>query len=92
MKSVLLGLVVATFVVSCSEGAGEGVAVGTLERNRIELVAEAFESVVSVLVREGDTVEVGDVLVRLDPQRAEIRLGVAMAGRDAAAAFGKSVV
>ncbi len=40
--------------------------VGTLERDRLELVADARERIVEVLVSEGDVVEAGDVLMRLD--------------------------
>jgi HlyD family secretion protein len=40
--------------------------VGTLERDRLELVAEARERIVEVLVTEGDTVEEGQILMELD--------------------------
>lgn len=40
--------------------------VGTLERDRLELVADARERIVEVLVSEGDVVEAGDILMRLD--------------------------
>lgn len=40
--------------------------VGTLERDRLELVAEARERIVEVLVSEGDRVEAGEILMRLD--------------------------
>ena len=40
--------------------------VGTLERDRLELVAEARERIVEVLVSEGDVVEAGEILMRLD--------------------------
>lgn len=40
--------------------------VGTLERDRLELVAEARERIVEILASEGDVVETGDVLLRLD--------------------------
>jgi HlyD family secretion protein len=37
---------------------------GTVERDRVELVAEAHEPIVEVLVHEGDHVDVGQVLLR----------------------------
>lgn len=74
------------FVASCDDR-GSLVAVGTLERDRIELASEAFEPIIEILVREGDEVGKGDVLLRLDGERATIRLGAAEAERDAAAAF-----
>lgn len=45
------------------------IAVGTLERDRIELIAETNEPIAEILVREGDRVEQGAVLVRLSPER-----------------------
>ena len=49
-------------------------AMGTLERDRVELVAEAFEEIVEIAVREGDRVERDDLVMRLDPTRVEARL------------------
>lgn len=74
------------FVASCDDR-GSLVAVGTLERDRIELASEAFEPIIEILVREGDEVGKGDELLRLDGERATLRLGAAEAERDAAAAF-----
>lgn len=45
------------------------IAVGSLERDRIELVAEANEPIAEIPVREGDRVEAGAVVVRLNPER-----------------------
>jgi len=50
---------------------------GTLERDRVELVAEAQEPIVEVAVREGGHVEAGALLVRLDPAAATARLAQA---------------
>jgi HlyD family secretion protein len=52
---------------ACSNG--DEIAVGTLERDRIELVAEANEPIEAIPVREGDAVEAGALLVRLAPER-----------------------
>ncbi len=90
MKHVMKVLLTGLFIVllgACGEGRNDGLAVGTLERNRIELASEAFEPVAQILVREGDKVSAGDVLLRLDPERANIRLAATMAERDVAAAF-----
>ena len=38
---------------ACDEGGSGQIAVGTLERDRIELASEAFEPVVEILVKEG---------------------------------------
>ena len=61
VKHMALNIVAALFIVSCGDDVDVGVAVGTLERDRIELVAEAFEPVIEILVREGDLVNKGDV-------------------------------
>ncbi|HEY8121076.1 MAG TPA: HlyD family efflux transporter periplasmic adaptor subunit [Myxococcota bacterium] len=45
------------------------IAVGSLERDRIELVAEANEPIAEIAVREGDAVAAGALVVRLAPER-----------------------
>jgi len=69
-----LGLLLA----ACARDDG-AVMLGTLERDRLELVAEAHEPLVEVLVREGDRVEAGALLLRLDPAATEARLDQARA-------------
>lgn len=53
--------------------------VGTLERERLELIAEAREPIVEILAAEGDRVGQGQVVVRLDPAVHEARLAAARA-------------
>ncbi len=50
------------------------VAVGTLERDRIDLVAEASEPIVSRAVEEGAFVERDALILQLDPQRLDAQL------------------
>jgi HlyD family secretion protein len=57
---------------------------GTLERDRLELVAEASEPIVEVLHREGDAVTAGTALVRLELGSMAPRLEQARAARRAA--------
>jgi HlyD family secretion protein len=57
---------------------------GTLERDRIELVAEASEPIVTLRVREGDTVVAGQLLAELDPAVQTARVAAARATRDQA--------
>lgn len=64
--------------IGCQDPA-EDFALGTLERQRIELVASAAEPVADVAVAAGDEVEAGRILVRLDDRRVA-------AGVDAASA------
>ncbi|HEX9707876.1 MAG TPA: HlyD family efflux transporter periplasmic adaptor subunit [Steroidobacteraceae bacterium] len=56
-----------------------GAMLGTLERDRVELVAEAQETIVEVAVREGEAVTESRLLLRLDPASAEARLAQARA-------------
>jgi HlyD family secretion protein len=67
-------------------GDGEQGAVGTLEWDRVELVAEVSEPVVEVAQVEGALLAPGDLILQLDPGRAEARLAEVRATRDEAAA------
>jgi HlyD family secretion protein len=67
-------------------GGGDGQAVGTLERDRLELIAEASEPIAEIAVREGDTVEAGALLLRLDGSRFAALVAQAEGARDRAAA------
>jgi HlyD family secretion protein len=69
---------VAALAVGCS-GPGDGILLGTLERDRVELVAEAQETVIELNVREGQRVAAGQPLLRLDPAATEARLAQARA-------------
>ncbi len=51
---------------ACGADPADLPSVGTLERDRIELVAESNEPIIAVLVREGDEVAEGQVLLQLD--------------------------
>jgi len=81
------------WLVALAAGAGAGCggdgaprAVGTLERDRIELTAEAPEPILEIPVREGDMVAAGDRVVRLDPERFTARVRMAQGARDRAQA------
>lgn len=52
---------------------------GTLEWERIAVPVESSETLLRVLVREGDAVQAGALLAELDPARAETRLARARA-------------
>jgi HlyD family secretion protein len=55
-----------TTLISCSNSEDTGLALGTLERDRITLSATAAEVITSLPVREGSRVSRGDLLVELD--------------------------
>lgn len=59
---------------------------GTLERDRIELSAEAQEPVTQIAVHEGDHVKAGQLILQLDDSRTRAQLAQAKAARDQAAA------
>ncbi|MBM2854039.1 MAG: HlyD family efflux transporter periplasmic adaptor subunit [Steroidobacteraceae bacterium] len=71
-------VVVAALALTACGGDGDAL-LGTLERDRVELVAEAQEPIVEVAVREGDAVTEGQLLLRLDPAAVEARLAQARA-------------
>lgn len=60
--------------------------VGTLERDRIELVAEAQEPITRIAVHEGENVQAGQLILQLDDSRTRAALREADAARDQAAA------
>lgn len=68
-----MGLPVLLLLAGCAPS-DDRVLLGTVEWDRIELVAEASEPVLDVAVREGETVAAQQVLLRLDPRRAEAAL------------------
>jgi HlyD family secretion protein len=72
------------FAAACGSSEAPPPAVGTLERNRVALIAESREPIVEILLAEGAVVAAGDVLLRLDTTRAEARLAQARAERDRA--------
>lgn len=80
------GLLAVLALTACGSGTDDGIAVGTLERDRIELIAEAQEPIVEIRVREGQRVEEGDLLVRHDGGRLEAQVTRAESARDRAAA------
>ncbi|MBI3775937.1 MAG: hypothetical protein HY273_10370 [Gammaproteobacteria bacterium] len=70
-------------------GCGNNVAphmVGTLEWERIELVADAAEPIMEIAVHEGERVSKGQELLRLDTRRALAQLELARGVRNQAAA------
>lgn len=79
---VLLGL----GLCACTEDPSRLPSLGTLERDRIELVAEADEVLLELPVREGEHVAAGTLLARLDPGRIGAQADRARGARDEAKA------
>jgi HlyD family secretion protein len=80
------GLSALLALTACGDGEDDRTAVGTLERDRIELIAEAQEPIIEISVREGQSVQEGDLLVRHDGGRLSAQVARAEAARDRAAA------
>jgi HlyD family secretion protein len=75
-----------TLLCGCDWNTVDSSAVGTLERDRIDLVAEASEPILEILVREGERVRSEQPLLRLDARRLSAELERAKAARDRARA------
>jgi HlyD family secretion protein len=67
-------LLAVLLLAACEQGSDNEVAVGTLERDRVEITADSWERLVAIEVTEGDGVIAGQVLARQETERAEIRL------------------
>lgn len=76
MASLAATAILASLTTSC-DGAGSPPLVGTLERDRIEIIAEASEPIVALEVREGDHVAAGALLMRLETATATARAAAA---------------
>jgi HlyD family secretion protein len=81
--SVVLSL---ALLVACQPEDAQNPLMGTLERDRLELVAEAQEPITAILVTEGESVESGQLLATLDTTLHEAQLQQLQAAADGAAA------
>lgn len=82
---VLSSLIVSVLIASTIACSGEDTPlplVGTLERDRLELIAEAQERIIEINVTEGQSVEPDQVLVRLDPTLFDAQLDESRAARE----------
>lgn len=78
IRATMLTLALGLALAGCGPGS-DATLLGTLERDRVELVAEAHEPIVEQAVREGDRVEAGALLLRLDPAALDARRAQAQA-------------
>ena len=60
--------------------------VGTLERDRIDLVVESNEPIITIQAQDGQEVQAGDLILEQDPERAAARLAQQVGLRNQAAA------
>jgi len=66
MRDRLPVLAVVLLLGACSDAPDSMPALGTLERDRLELIAESSQPIIEILAREGDHVTAGQTLMRLD--------------------------
>jgi HlyD family secretion protein len=79
MSRILRASVAALALALAACGGDRHALLGTLERDRLELVAEGQETILEIAVREGEPVKAGQLLVKLDPASAAARLEQARA-------------
>ncbi|MGD8424122.1 MAG: HlyD family efflux transporter periplasmic adaptor subunit [Gammaproteobacteria bacterium] len=84
MRSVLTGTVMVALLAGCGEPQTPLPLVGTLERDRIEVPAQAWETLVEIPVQEADTVTKGQLLARQDPSLLLARVKQAQAAEERA--------
>lgn len=77
--SVKLGALLAALLLAGCQDEATGIALGTVERDRVALTATAAEVVIALPVPQGSRVKKGDVLVRLDDQRERAQVAGAQA-------------
>ncbi len=63
----------------CGNASDQVASLGTLERDRIELIAESNEPILRIFVVEGQGVEAGEILLTQDAARAQVALKRAQA-------------
>jgi len=79
MKLRALALLAGSMLVASCGRHNESTLPGTLERDRVELVADANESIISLPFAEGATVKAGDVVVVQDRELSSAELDAARA-------------
>jgi HlyD family secretion protein len=84
MKLRTLALSSLVWLLGACSSSDEGQILGTLERDRLELIAEANEPIVGIDVREGQQVPQGTVLLRQELGSMQARLDQATAARNVA--------
>jgi HlyD family secretion protein len=85
MKQLSIAAVLlATLATACSGNGAPQQVHGTLERDRLELVAESNERIIEIPVREGDRVAADTVIVRQEAGTMQPRLEQARASLDEA--------
>src|SRR5262245_55372437 len=78
-RTASIAAILAPLVLAACERTSAPALLGTLERDRLELIAQAQEEIKSMSVREGARVAQGDTLVELDSSAIDAQLAQARA-------------
>jgi HlyD family secretion protein len=81
-----LALALMLLLAGCNQNGHHMPVMGTLEWDRIEVIAETAEPIVEIRVHEGEHVQVGQVVLRQETSRYQAQLDEAEAARAQAAA------
>ena len=79
LKSIFFMVAALGALVGCSRGSTPPPLLGTLEWDRIAVPAEVSEPITQILVKEGDLVQVHQLLLTLDPRRTQAQFDAARA-------------
>lgn len=77
-RLIVLGAVLVSALGGC-KSSDESLLLGTLERERVTVTAQASERITHIDVAESDEVHAGDAILSLDPRRSEARIAQARA-------------
>jgi HlyD family secretion protein len=83
---ILLMLLIAAGLAACEDRTQPRIVLGTLEWDRVELLANQSETILRIDVAEGDSVEENQLLLMQDQRLAKARLEGAIAARENARA------
>lgn len=72
-RLIALGIVFVSVLAGC-KSSDESRLLGTLERERVAVTAQASERITRIDVAEGDAVHTGDPILALDPRRIDARI------------------
>lgn len=81
-RSASVAACAALCLAGCGREQGPPPLLGTLEWDRIAVVAEVSEPITQILVKEGDRVDAGQLLMTLDPRRTQAQLDAAKADQE----------
>jgi HlyD family secretion protein len=92
MIKKLSGLLLSALIISCSAGVDKEVYIGRMEAETLVISARAAGELLELVVREGDTVDEGQILGRIDSESLTIQKRQQLAGLNALASQKESAL